>query len=386
VRREDLGQDCSSRERLRVGFDARWYNDSGVGTYIAGLLEALSRLSTVELVVYENPDNPVPDLQADCMRRPVRSGRYSPIAQFELARLCRQDRLHVFHSPFYMVPFLTDSPVVITVHDLIPFLFPIDRQAKQRLVKMGHKAAVKKAAHLIVVSWHTARDLQSILQIPSEQITVIHNAARRDLFRPEKQPGELQYLRDRYEIQACYVVVASARNWQTKNLSAAMAALDIARKSSGRNFQTVVFGPENGLKALKSAPENLRRLGHIPARDLAILFRNAKLFIAPSFYEGFGLPVLEAMSCGCAVIASSGGALPEVVADGGQVFAPMDITGMAHAIAELLSHPDMLHRWRDSALQRAADFSWERAARETLGVYHRVAFGQAPERTAAAAD
>jgi alpha-1,3-rhamnosyl/mannosyltransferase len=371
--------------KLRVGFDARWYNDSGVGTYVAGLLAALSRRSDFELVVYEDPMNPVADLAANCIRKQVRSGRYSVAGQIQFARLCQQDRLHVFHSPFYIAPFLAACPVVITVHDLIPFLFSIHSQPKQTLIRLGYKAAVRRSAHVIAVSRQTAGDLQEMLRVERERITVVHNGVRRDLFRPEKQLHELQYLREKYRVQPPYAMVASARNWRTKNLPTALSVLDLAYQLSGISFQTVVFGPEDGLKAIGNERKNVRATGHIPAPDLAMLFRNAQVFLAPSLYEGFGLPVLEAMSCGCAVVASSGGALPEIVGSGGQVFAPLDVTGMAHAVTELLSRTDVLQHWRSAALQRAADFCWERAADETLRVYHRVAFGEQPERVAAAA-
>lgn len=384
--KEGRARDRGEHGKLIVGFDARWYNDSGVGTYVAGLLDALSRLPEVELVAYGHPANPVPDLGADCARRTVHSGKYSALSQIHLARLCRQDRLHVFHSPFYMVPFLADCPVVVTMHDLIPFLFPIYSPAKQSLVKVGYKAAIKKAAHMIAVSEQTACDLRNILHVPAERITVIHDGVRRDIYGPEKQPGEFQYLQENYHVQPLYVMAASARNWQTKNLPVALAALDLARQISGIDFSVVVFGPKEGLNKIGSLPSNVLAVGHIPAPDLAMLFRNAHAFIAPSLYEGFGLPVLEAMSCGCAVIASNRGALPEITGSGGQIFEPFDIAAIAHAVAQLLCDQDALERRRNSALQRAAHFSWERAARETLRVYHHVAFGEQPGRIAAAAD
>jgi glycosyltransferase involved in cell wall biosynthesis len=373
-------------EKLRVGFDARWYNDSGVGTYVAGLLGALSRQSGVELLVYEDPQNPAPDLSANCVRKPLRSGKYSLRAQMELASFCGADRPQVFHSPFYIVPLTAGCPVVITVHDLIPFLFPIAPWAKQALVRFGYKAAVKKSAHIIAVSGHTARDLQEILHLRGDDITVVHNGADRDLFRPEQQPGELRYLREKYQVQCPYAVAASTRNWQTKNLQGALAVLELARQISGTAFQIAVFGPEEGLSKLRETPDDIKALGHIPAADLAVLFRHAQAFAAPSFYEGFGLLALEAMCCGCPVIASNCGALPEVIGNGGQVFAPRDIAGMAHAVAEILCRTDVLQTCRRAGLRRALDFSWERAERETLRDYHRVAFGEQPAVMLAAAE
>jgi glycosyltransferase involved in cell wall biosynthesis len=105
---------------------------------------------------------------------------------------------------------------------------------------------------------------------------------------------------------------------------------------------------------------------------LAILFRHAQLFIFPSLYEGFGFPVLEAMSCGCPVITSNAGSLAEVAADGAQTFDPSDVRGMAEAIKTLLRDPDESECWRQRGLNRARDFSWEKTAEQTISVYQRA--------------
>ena len=127
----------------------------------------------------------------------------------------------------------------------------------------------------------------------------------------------------------------------------------------------------SGNFALSVAKEWLR-LGWVDAADLAVLFRHAHAFVMPSFYEGFGLPVLEAMSCGCAVITSQGGSLAEIAGQGAQIFDPLDISGMASSTANLLSNPEELNRWKASALKRAADFSWDQAASQTISVYYRT--------------
>src|SRR5258708_2658681 len=124
---------------MRVGFDARWYNDAGVGTYVAELLRALVRRADCELVVYENPGNLVPGLDGLTGKRiSISSAKYSLAAQFELRRRIRQDKLDVFHTPFYVMPLAARCPVVVTVHDLIPFLFRIYPCPKRSIVKMQY--------------------------------------------------------------------------------------------------------------------------------------------------------------------------------------------------------------------------------------------------------
>jgi len=367
---------------MRVGFDARWHNDSGVGVYVAQLLRAMAASPrSVDLVVYEDPKNPVRTLDGLPVERiPLSSPKYSISEQFELRRRARRDRLDVFHSPFYIVPAAAACPVVVTLHDLIPFLFRIYARPKQELVKMGYRTAARQAQHVIAVSENTARDVRKILKVPGERVTVVHNAAR-DCFRPieDDRDFDLGCLHSKFGVKPPYVVVASTRNWRTKNLQGALQALEMARAQTGIDFQTAVYGPEEGIGALNGHDRprllNLRRLGYVEAADLALLFGHAHGFLMPSLYEGFGLPVLEAMSCGCPVVTSNGGSLAEIAGGGAQVFSTADIRGMSEAVARLLCSPEERQRWRKSALRRAADFSWEQAALQTISVYHRTHTG-----------
>ena len=373
--RKDAGSGISPGRKMRVGFDARWYNNSGVGTYVAELLRAMAPLQEqFELVVYQHAQNKVPGLDSLPVKtREVKAGKYSIAAQFELARCCRIDSLDLFHAPFYVAPLRAPCPVVVTIHDLIPFLFRTSGWLKQSLVKAGYRAAVRHAAHLIAVSNSTARDMEKILRVAPERITTVHNGVPPE-FSPESAPEELTTLKRQYGVRPPYAVAASARNWRTKNLESALRALALARQQSNIPFQTVVYGPVEGIEAAKEAVHGLDlvRAGFMPSHDLAMLFRHAHVFIMPSLYEGFGLPVLEAMACGCAVLTSDRGSLAEVAGTGAQVFDPYDVTGMAAAIAKLLTNEELLKRWRMSAVVRSRDFSWSHAAAETLSIYHRM--------------
>ncbi len=367
---------------MRVGFDARWYNQSGVGSYIAGLLPALVR-SGCELVVYIDPRNPVPGLDKLPVQTVlVSSAKYSFLATLEFRRREKQDKLDLFHCPFYAAP-LPNCPVVVTIHDLIPFLLPIYSWPKQKMVQAGYRVMARRAAHFIADSHCTATDLQKILSVAPDRISTVHLAAERNVFHSCRAADDDARLHQLFRIRKPFIVVASARNWRTKNLESTLQALKIAARESDIAFQTVMYGSTNRAELFISNPAHsldLRNLGYLDTKDLATLFRHAHAFVMPSLYEGFGLPLVEAMSCGCPVIVSDRGSLPEIAGAGAQCFDAFDVHAMAKALVALLRNPEELQQKRSDALRRAADFSWDKAALETISVYHHVnRFNQRPQ-------
>lgn len=362
---------------MRIGFDGRWYNQSGVGSYVLHLLRELALLdqSEHEFIIYESPDNQVPVEGSRIRKVAVTSGKYSPAAQLELALRCRRDRLHVFHAPFYIIPFLACCPVVVTIHDLIPFLFPIYGRAHLELVKFGYRCAVRRSDQIVSVSQTTANDLYSILGVSPERISVVHNGVQHDIFRPGHDPKELEYLRQKYGLVQPYVLTLSASNWHTKNLDTALMAIKGAQQIAGVGFQTVVAGPPQGLHAtgLASAIDNLKVLGFVDSADLPMLYRHARVFVSVSRYEGFGLPLLEAMASGSAAVTSTGGSLPEIAADAVACYHVDDAQGMASEIATLLCDPHYHQSRVARSVQRAAEFSYQRTALRMLSVYKQAA-------------
>jgi len=375
-----LALEPQSPGRMRVGFDARWYNDSGVGSYVCGLLGALAQLKhEIELVVYEDMANPVPlPGNAKVERIPLGAAKYSVAEQFVLARRCREDRLDVFHSPFYVVPVFAACPVVVTIHDLIPFFFPVYRWPKSAMVRSGYRMAAHKGHQIIADSHNTARDVTSSLRIETDRISVVHLAAQ-ECYHPVGEQGELELITAKYGVRPPYAIASSARNWRTKNVLTALQALEVARQLSGVEFETLIYGSPEGFRTAGGEQRwrslNVKVAGYLPSDELARLFRHATVFVMASVYEGFGLPVLEAMSCGCAVVCSTGGALAEVAANGAQVFDPFDVEGMAMAVSALLRDEGKLNFWKQAALRRSREFSWAKAARETISVYHRTRSG-----------
>jgi glycosyltransferase involved in cell wall biosynthesis len=350
-----------------------------VGNYVSELLQAIgSSQDHIEIVIYEDPKNPLEYVKGDRIRK-VSAGakRYSLKEQFDLARRCRVDCLDVFHSPFYVTPWFAPCPVVVTIHDLIPFLFKIYSSPKQAMIKFGYRMAILKAERVIADSENTASDLQGLLGVPREKIRVVHLATSRDNFHERPATGELEYLFAQYGVRQPYVMTLSAKNWGTKNLSVVLQAVANCRSQIRSNFQTVIVGPSDGFQEASrrnaAELENVVLTGFVPTADLAKLYRGAQVFVIGSKYEGFGLPVLEAMSCGCAVVCSNGGSLAEVAGDGAILVDPEDAVEMGQAVARLFYNPTERLGQQARAKKRAGDFSWAEAARQTVSVYAEVA-------------
>src|SRR5579864_9290605 len=192
---------------MRVGFDARWYNESGVGTYVKELLTAFSEFREVEIIAYEDPKNPLPASIAAVIRRVSLScSKFTLGEQFELRARCKSDRIDIFHSPYqYGAPLLLTCPLVVTVHDLIPFLFRTRSWPKQLavipFVKLGYRAAATSAHHIIADSENTAHDVERILRVPPDRITPIHLAASEAPFHPWPVAEEAADLSAKYGVK-----------------------------------------------------------------------------------------------------------------------------------------------------------------------------------------
>jgi glycosyltransferase involved in cell wall biosynthesis len=353
--------------------DARWHNSSGVGVYVQLLLGALANLPErgFEVVAYQFADAPLPIEDPRIRKENITGGKYSIAGQLQLAQRCRIDHIDVFHAPFYIVPILASCPVVCTIHDLMPFLFPIYGFLHQETVKLGYRTGIGKSARVIAISETTARDLTEVLHVPEQKIARINNAYPSRLFHERGCPGEWEYLRRRYGIQDRFVLTMSANNWRTKNLPAAVRAMAFAQEHCSIGFQPVVTGAESGYRnsGCNGLLKNAVVTGFVPEEDLPKLYRNASAFLTVSLYEGYGRPLVEAMACGCPCITSTGGSLPEIAGNAAPTFACSNYEGMGRALMRLLEEPEHARQMRQLGLARAAMFSSARMAEQTLELY-----------------
>jgi glycosyltransferase involved in cell wall biosynthesis len=272
--------------------------------------------------------------------------------------------------------------VVVTIHDLIPLLFPEYRTGLWVRAYMGLvSAAARRAEHIIADSLCTQRDIVNLLGIPEGRVTVVYLAAG-DEFQPAAQDESDGLVRGRYRLEAPYILYLGGFD-RRKNLDGLLRAYALARTRYGFPHKLAIAGrlptvgspftPDPRRMAHDLGPEgNVAFLGWVEEEDRAALYRGAALFVFPSLYEGFGLPLLEAMACGVPVVASDAGSLPEVVGEGGVLVNPRDVHSLAEAMGEVLSDGALARELAARALRQAQRFSWHKAARETLDIYRTV--------------
>jgi glycosyltransferase involved in cell wall biosynthesis len=308
--------------------------------------------------------------------------RTVPLSDDWLARLWHRLRLpipveavtgplDVFYSPdFVLPPTRRATRTLLTVHDLSFLHYPDHFVPKLvRYLSRVVPRSIARADRVLADSESTRADLIERLDVPPDQVQVLYSGVDAR-FRPELEPGEAERLRARYGLDEWPYVLSVGTVQPRKNyarLIRAFAGLKV-------EAQLLIAGGWGWLyrdilaEAEKHAGR-VRLLGFVDDADLPALYRSAALFAFPSLYEGFGLPVLEAMACGVPVVCSSASSLPEVAGDAALLVDPHDTDGLAEAIARVLEDAGLRREMAARGLAQAARFTWEQAARQLLDLF-----------------
>ncbi|MFI5271435.1 MAG: glycosyltransferase family 4 protein [Ktedonobacterales bacterium] len=284
----------------------------------------------------------------------------------------------ILHSTTAYLPVWAPCPMVLTVHDLAIYHFPeAFRRFNRTAGKWLFERSVARASALIAVSEATRRDLVELLGVADDRIHVVPEAADAR-FRQAVPEAEMARVRARYRLDGSYVLAVGTAE-PRKNFGRLVAAFLAATQGLARPPRLVVVGDAGWLTApLHARLAELERAGivrvtgYVPRADLPALYAGATAFAYPSLYEGFGLPVLEALACGAPVVTSDGSAMAEVAGNAALLVAPQSVEAIAAALRRLLTDPALVRSLRQRAPQRAAAFTWERTARATLAVYTAV--------------
>lgn len=367
---------------MRIGIDARlvFYHQAGIGQYILRLTHALAALDrTNEYFLFQSRKDKTRLVKAPNFRRHV---LWTP-SHHRFERLAMSAEmfpysLDVFHSPDFIPPRRLRAPSVITVHDLAFLLYPRFLTSDAARYYGQIDPASRSAAHIIAVSQSTKRDVTRLLGVPDDKVSVIYEAAN-TLTRPMDKTAARQHVKEKFGIPDNFILFVSTIE-PRKNLPTLLAAYSKLRDQYKSTARLVVAGHKGWLtKEVDQAVTKYKLgdtvcfLGTVPSEELAFLYNAARVFALPSFYEGFGLPPLEAMASGTPVIVSNTSSLPEVVGDAGTLIDPNDVDAWTVALYRVLTDDALHAEMSAKGLKRAERFSWERAARETLDVYRKVA-------------
>jgi glycosyltransferase involved in cell wall biosynthesis len=280
----------------------------------------------------------------------------------------------VMFSPMPDIPVFHGGRTVVTVHDLLPVTHPeyCDRDYAQRFTKQA-SGAIPRAERIVAVSNYTAQLIEECYRISPDRIRCVPNGVD-ETFSPPADSEDAGEAARKFGIEGPYLLYVGSGQ-SRKNLVRVIEAYGMARSSAMRDHSLVLAGYlGRDLTALNAACRSLdpearvHMPGYIDRADLPKLYGAATAFVFPSIVEGFGIPPLEAMACGCPVLTSTAAALREVVDDAALTVDPFDVDAISEGLHRLVEESDLRRDLKDRGLKRARKFSWDRTAAETLQV------------------
>lgn len=302
--------------------------------------------------------------------------------QMALRRACSGSGIDLLHSPYFASPLFPNVPTVVTIHDVIPLILPAySRPLHVRVYMKMVSAAARRARAVLTVSEAAKKDIIRTLGIPPERVHVTYNAIDPGM-RPITDPAALERMRGNFGIAREYLLYFGGFDVR-KNVERVIRAFHAARTGFRHPWQLVLAGSLNlvghplypdprPLAAALGLEKDVVVTGRVSNEEKALLYSAATAFVFPSLYEGFGIPVLEAMACGAPVITSNVSSLPEVAGDAALLVDPTSVDALTEAMLKMLNDAGLREEMRQRGFRRAARFSWDDSAARTLDVYRQV--------------
>jgi len=372
---------------MRIGIDSRlpFYQVGGISAYAVNLVAALAELdSGHRFTIFHSRKDRHTYISPD-MAGFGRANLWTPchhwLERWTLGAELLPYRLDLLHSPDFIPPAFGARSRIVTVHDLNFLLYPEFLTAESRRYYNGQiDWAVGVADHILADSHHTRHDLIERLAIEPDRVTTVHLAAGA-VFQAEHSAEEVASTLTRFGLSPGYILFVGTLS-PRKNVKTILEAFELLTRDTGVDARLVLAGARGWLAddlfasiADSAAREQIVHISGLTDQAMAHLYTAAGVLVIPSLYEGFGLPVLEAMHCGCPVIASNRSSLPEVVGDAGILLDPADAVAWATSIKSVLQDPLERRRLADLGRQQAQKFSWSKTAAATLAVYDQVLDG-----------
>jgi glycosyltransferase involved in cell wall biosynthesis len=352
---------------------------TGNEVYIRNLLHSFAALDDdSEFITYLSVDDPSPWVPSRFTTRRVSANPFQRLG-FEMSRNLQQDQPDLLHVQ-YTAPLRCPVPVVVSVHDVSflehPEFFPRFRAMQLRWTVAR---TVQSAAKILTLSDFSSAAIQRAYGVAPDDVVVAPLAAAPE-YRTLHIDNALDAVRTRFQLPAPYILSVGDLQPRKNQIGLIGAFADLVKSFPQLRHRLVLAGKETWFAPkvreaarASGAGDRIRFLGFVTDEDLFYLYNACDLFVFPSFYEGFGLPILEAMACGRAVTCSKTSAMPEVADGAAILFNPHSKQEMTRAMADLLRDAELRARMERLGQQRAAHFSWEQSARRTLDVYYDVA-------------
>jgi len=352
---------------------------TGNEVYVRSLLNAFAALDhDSEFIAYVSSDSAALGIPGNIRARKIAANPFLRLG-LDLAMQVRQDRPDLLHVQ-YTAPIGCCVPTVVSVHDVSflehPEYFTRDRAWQ---LQWTVRRTVKRAAKILTGSEFSKWSILKVYgDLEEDKVVVVPNAAASE-FRPIPRESATAVLRERFSIAAPFILSVGDLQPRKNQIGLIRAFARMVKAFPQFKQHLVLAGKETWFadqvhRAARDSgvADRIRFFGFVSDQDLLQLYNGCDVFIFPSFYEGFGLPALEAMACGRAVVCSHTSALPEVVDGAAILFDPYSIDEIARAIADLLLDSELRLRYERLGLQRAAHFSWQKTAQRTLEVFHDV--------------
>ena len=381
---------------MRVVVDSRaavFPHKTGVGFYTWHLLRVLPRLDPTTTYVawyldarslLGGPRSPLRELAATNLLprpTPIPARWFQRMSErFDVPRVEWFARSDVLFAPNFVPPPTRSRRLVVTVHDLAFRLFPQTAPHSTRSWLARIERTLAQASRIITVSESTRRDLLELYDVDPGRVSVIPLGVDRARFRPSERDA-IDLVRSRFGLNGPYLLylggIEPRKNLRSVLVAFARLGPDVRLVIAGSGVEWNPEGPVLLQKALDSLPPEARRrvvrTGYVSEGDKVALLSGAGALVYPSLYEGFGLPVLEAMACGTPVVTSDRSSLPEVAGEGALYVDPSDPEVIAAAIEMVLSDSQLRTQLRETGMEQAARFTWEETARRTVEVLREAA-------------
>lgn len=372
----------------RIALDARFWRaeTGGLGRYSRNLLTELLELDQENQ--YTAIITPADELEfklnaPNLHRLVVDIPHYSTAEQHALLKVLNQEKFDLVHFAQFNHPILYRRPFVVTIHDIIMHLFPGTVQQKSWLHRAGFRAVFndcKRARRIFVPSESTKNDLIEKLGFPREKINVTVEGSEAT-FR-QHSAEEVRAIKEKYSLPERFLLFVS--RWEAyKGLPILLQSFENLAKDYPDLGLVICGQPDKQnpdvaaqVEAAKGRGLKVITPGFVPDEDLAPLYSAAAVFVHPSWYEGFGIMILEAFASGVPVVTSNVSSLPEVVGDAGLLVDPKDPKDIAAKIRQVLDDAQLAESLKQKGLERVKQYSWRKMAEETLAIYQQVLAGQ----------